>query len=78
MQIKCVVASTNANGSPDFYFCTVQCSEHDYDAGRHYDIARKSAREEGYEGEMVVFDEYDGPSFLFDHFVWESASIVVD
>jgi hypothetical protein len=25
---------------------------------------------------MVVFDENDGPDFLFYHFVWESASVV--
>ena len=76
MRIKCVVAGTNANGSPDFYFCTVECSEGDYNEGRHYDVARRSARDEGYEGEMVVFDEHDGPDFLFNHFVWESASTV--
>jgi hypothetical protein len=76
MRTKCVVACTNAEGCPDFYFCTVECSGSDYDAGRHYDAARKSARDEGYEGEMVVFDENDGPDFLFNHFVWESATTV--
>jgi hypothetical protein len=70
MEIKCVVACRNASGESDFYFCKVECSED------HYELAEDSAREEGYEGPMVVFDENDGPDFLFDHFVWESASVV--
>jgi hypothetical protein len=76
MEIKCVVACRNASGESDFYFCKVECSEEQYDVGDHYELAEDSAREEGYEGPMVVFDENDGPDFLFDHFVWESASVV--
>lgn len=76
MIVKCVVACRNASGESDFYFCKVKCSQDQYDVGEHYDMAENHAREEGYEGPMVVFDENDGPSFLFDHFVWESASIV--
>ena len=44
--------------------------------GDHYEIAEEAAYENGYEGPMVVFDENDGPDFLLDHFVWESASLV--
>jgi len=76
MEIKCVVACRNAEGASDFYFCKVECSEEQYDVGDHYELAEDWAREEGYEGPMVVFDENDGPDFLFDHFVWESASVV--
>lgn len=76
MEIKCVVACRNASGESDFYFCKVECSEEQYDVGDHYELAEDSAREEGYEGPMVAFDENDGPDFLFDHFVWESASVV--
>jgi hypothetical protein len=76
MEIKCVVACRNASGESDFYFCKVECSEEQYDVGDHYELAEDSAREEGYEGPMVVFDENDGPDFLFDHFVWESESVV--
>ena len=75
MLIKCVVACANASGEPDFFFCRVECSEQDYEVGEHYDIAEGFAREEGYCGLMVVFDENDGPDWLFDHFVWESSSV---
>lgn len=76
MEIKCVVACRNCEGSPDFYFCKVTLAEAAYDVGAHYDLAEDSAREEGYEGPYVVFDENDGPDWLFDHFVWESASVL--
>ncbi len=78
MLIKTVTAVTNANGEPDFTFCIVECSQEDYDYGIHYEIAKDQAYIDGYEGETVVFDEKDGPSFLFDHFVWESATTVKD
>jgi len=76
MTIKCVVACRNAEGASDFYFCKVECSQDEYDVGKHYEIAEEQAADEGYEGPMVVFDENDGPNFLFDHFVWESATTV--
>jgi hypothetical protein len=75
MEIKCVVACRNASGESDFFFCKVECSQNQYDVGDHYDIAEDAARDEGYDGPMVVFDENDGPDFLFDHFVWESATV---
>lgn len=78
MLIECVVACRNAEGVSDFYFCKVECSESEYDIGEHYDIAENAALEEGYEGPFVVFDENDGPDWLFDHFVWESASVIKD
>jgi hypothetical protein len=74
--IRCVVACTNASGEPDFYFCKVRCSPEDIDNGHHYDLAEERATQEGYGGSMVVFDENDGSSFLFDHFSWESASVI--
>ena len=76
MIIKCVVACRNAEGASDFYFCKVECSEAEYDVGDHYDVAEQSAEDEGYEGPMVAFDENDGPEWLFDHFVWDSASVI--
>lgn len=74
MQIKCVVACNNAAGNPDFYFCTVACTDEQYDAGEHCDVAEHAAREEGYEGPFVVYDEHDGPDWLFNYFVWASAT----
>lgn len=76
MDIKCVVACRNADGASDFYFCVVRCKQAQYDVGDHYNMAENQAWDEGYEGPMVVFDENDGPNFLFDHFVWESATTV--
>lgn len=71
--IKCVVACHNASGEPDFYFCVVDCSAAERDDGVHYDVAEYAAGENGYEHAMVIFDEQDGPRWLFEHFVWESA-----
>jgi hypothetical protein len=73
VNIKCVVACINASGESDFYFCQVACSPEEYDEGAHYEAAENLAATEGYEGPMVTFDENDGPSWLFEHFVWDSA-----
>lgn len=74
MKIKCVVACRNAEGVSDFYFCIVECNQEEYDVGKHYDIAENAALENGYEGPFVTYDENDGPNWLFDHFVWKSAT----
>jgi hypothetical protein len=76
MKIKCVIATTTASGSPYFDFCIVECTQAQYDLGQHYDSAEDYACEEGYEGDMIVYDENDGPKFLFDHFAWDSAYLV--
>jgi hypothetical protein len=76
MIINCVVACRNAEGVPDFYFCKVECTQDDYDVGLHYELAEEAAYADGYEGSMVVYDENDGPDWLFEHFVWESATVV--
>lgn len=76
MLIKCVVACHNASGSPDFYFCIVNCTEPEYELGVHYDIAESSANEQGYDGPFVVFDEKECPDWLLERFVWASASTV--
>ena len=74
--IKCAIAAMNLAGDPDFFFCIVKCSQEQYYNGEHYDRAKAEAKELSYEGEMVVFDENDGPKWLFEHFDWKSASIV--
>jgi hypothetical protein len=75
MIVKCVVACHNAQGEPDFFFVKIQCSEDEYESGTHYERAKIIAIEEGYEGEFVVFDESDGPLWLFQKFNWKSASV---
>jgi hypothetical protein len=76
MDVKCVVAAHNAAGEPDFYFCKVRCTDPDYNDGGHYEEAINAATAEGYEGPFVVFDENDGPAWLFERFVWSSATVV--
>lgn len=71
-----VVAATNASGESDFFFCKVNCTEADYGVGRHYEIAKDAAKDNGYEGPMVAFDELDSPAKeLFKMFEWDSASL---
>jgi uncharacterized protein YneR len=71
-KFKCVVACTNANGSPDFFPCVIECTRAQYDNGFHYDAAKDAASEAGYENltQAVVFDENDGPLWLFANFAW--------
>jgi hypothetical protein len=78
MIINCVVACRNAEGVSDFYFCKVDLPEEEYDIGTHYELAEDAALSEGYEGPMVTFDENDGPDWLFERFVWDSADIVAE
>lgn len=69
MKIRCVVACRDASGSPDFYPCTVRVSQNQYEEGVHYDKAKELADGDGYESTdfAPVFDEYDGPDWLFRH-----------
>lgn len=67
MSIKCVVACTNSAGEPDFFAVTLSCSPHQYHNGEHYDLAKEKAEAHDYEGPFVVFDENDGPEFLFSN-----------
>lgn len=75
MVCKMVVAATNAGGEPDLYFCKVDCAEQDYQLGWHYEAAKNAAKDNGYEGEMVAFDENDPPKPLFNLFNWDSATV---
>lgn len=65
MHVRCVVAATNASGGPDFYSCIVTTCKSDVADGEHYVVARGMAEDAGFEGPMVVFDEVDGPGWLF-------------
>lgn len=73
---KIVVACFNANGDPDFAFVVVRATDDQCEHGEHYAAACRWAENNGYEGPMVAYGEYDPPKFLFDHFVWESASLI--
>ena len=75
MIIQCVVACMCSEG-PVFFPCKVEIPEEEYDVGTHYDMAEQLALDEGYEGPAVVFDENDGPDWLFANFNWKSAMSV--
>jgi hypothetical protein len=75
MKINCVVACLNASGTPDFCPVRVKCQQEQYDNGDHYDAAREAASRLSYEtGECIVFDENDGPRWLFKRFNWKTAT----
>lgn len=76
MTIRCVVACTNASGSPDFVAIQLECTKKQYDEGTHYEWAKEWAKSEDYERPMVVFDEHDGPAWLFQHVV-PTATLVI-
>lgn len=76
MIVKCVVAATSGGVGPDFYFCKVECEQAEYDIGEHYELAEAAAAAEGYARPMVVFDEHDGPEWLFLNFDWSKAATV--
>ena len=70
-----VACDYNSNGEPDIYFCKVRCRRIEYNMGDHYPLAERKAKDEGYEGRMVSFDEHDAAGrAIVDHFVWDSAS----
>lgn len=64
MKIRCVVAATSTVG-PDFFGCEITCTEAQYDNGEHYECAADLACDAGYDSTCVVFDENDGPPWLF-------------
>jgi hypothetical protein len=69
MKIKCVVACVDASGCPALYSCVVEVEQDEYDEGDHYEAARDTAGDDGYEtNKSVVFDENDGPDWLFEKF----------
>ena len=76
MRIKCVIAGHGLNG-PDLGFVIVECTQDDYDAGAHYEVAAEWAETDlDLDIPRVVFDEHDHPQFLFEHFAWETATVI--
>jgi hypothetical protein len=65
-EIRCVVACSNAEGTPDFYPTTVETELMSYESGDHYDEAKCMATDNGYDGPFIVYDEMDGPDWLFE------------
>ena len=76
MITKCVVACTNAEGNPDFYYCKVKCTKAEYVGEAHRRKAKEAAIRDGYKP-FVVYGELDGRDWLFSHFCWATAKIEV-
>ena len=74
MLIRMVVAGQGYDG-PDLYFCKLDVPEEAIEEGHHYDLAKVHAKNYGFEGQMIAFDENDNPRRLFDLFNWDSASV---
>lgn len=66
-RIRMAVVATNAEGSPDFYLTFVQVTNHQYQHGRHYDMAIVRAEDEGYRAPMIAFDRNDAASRMLRH-----------
>lgn len=77
--VRCIVACTNSQGTPELVPVVVECTQAEYDEGDHYDAARDHVTENGYEGDFVVFDENDKALIvgteinLFDLVLWDNA-----
>jgi hypothetical protein len=63
--IRCVVAASDGPDGPVLVAVDVSCTQEQYDDGDHYDAASAWAQEHRYTGRLVVFDENDGPDWLF-------------
>lgn len=77
MNIKCMVAGTNASGEPDLTFVIIECTERQYLGGEHYDQAKEYAEDEGYEKPFVAFDENDyAGKALAQLFEWDTTDTI--
>lgn len=65
MKIKCVVSCRDANGVPTFYPVEAEATAAEYEDGDHYERAAAAATAAGYESVGLVYDENDGPAWLF-------------
>ena len=74
--IKMIVACTNASGEPDLFFFKLKTNDNCIESMLTVDRARQIAKDEGYEGPYVVYDETDrAGKAMLDKFVWESATV---
>lgn len=75
MKVKCVVA-TRRDGMSTFTTVVVECTPDGYINGDHHAAARDMAKNAGCNAPYVVFDENDGPAWLFERFDWGVAGQV--
>ena len=77
LQVRVVVSATTYDGTPGFFPCKIMCHLSQYEDGFHYEAAKELAKDYDFEGEMVVYDEQDGPAFLFNQFDWNTSPTYV-
>ena len=65
MKIRCVIACHDANGRPDLVGCTANVSRAQQRQGEHRKQAKACAHRNRLEKPFIVFDEEDGPDWLF-------------
>jgi hypothetical protein len=58
------LACTACDGSPTLITYKVEVSENEYDLGIHYDKAIDEAKDDGYEGPFVPFDNTEHDELL--------------
>jgi hypothetical protein len=73
---RCVVACYNAAGVPDLVAYRVKCLSMEFVHGDHYMAAQEQAENDGYDTPAVVFDDKDGPDWMFAAFNWFEAPLV--
>lgn len=71
-EIKCVVTCRDQNDKPRFFPVIVCCTDYAVREEYHYREAQEAAEKYGYREAGIVFDEYDGPAWLFDKFAWDN------
>jgi hypothetical protein len=78
IMVNCIVAVRDAEGVPDFYPVKIECTKEQYDNGEHYDAAKYTAKDDGYDA-YLAYDENDLSSKyvagLFNLFDWNSVNI---
>jgi hypothetical protein len=72
--IKCIVAVTDANGSPDFFPVIVRCTQEEYNTGEHLVVAAQKAIRKNYQS-YLVYDEND-PGFKKINIHWEFLGVI--
>ncbi|MOA24876.1 hypothetical protein D3C78_1455740 [compost metagenome] len=58
-KVRVAVLCRESGGVPAIFYTQLTVSEEQYNEGFHYELAIELAIEEGYEGEMQAFDEFD-------------------
>jgi hypothetical protein len=77
MKVKCLVAGTNASGSPDFFPVVIECTIDEYNNGDHYETAKALAESEGYTPKLVIDERDDGFEIVDITSVdWSTASLI--